>query len=80
MKYIDVQKMDAKEWDGRTVFEVIAVHGKEEYSQGLYGSLDLAVGSVAGSPMLGSVAGRGMGQTPSNRTKFKIVERRVIEE
>ena len=80
MKYIELQKMDAKEWDGRTVFEVIAVHGKEEYSQGLYGSLDLAVGSVAGSPMLGLVAGKDLVQTPSNRTRFKIVERRVIEE
>lgn len=80
MRYIDIKRLDAKEWDGRTVFEVISVHGKDEYSQGLYGTEELAVKSIALSPMIGTVTGRGINQTLSNRTKFKIIERRVIEE
>lgn len=80
MKYVDIKRLDDKEWDGRTVFEVISIHGKEEYSQGLYGQIDLAIKSLALSPLVGTVTGRGVGQTLSNHTRFKIVERRVIEE
>ena len=79
MKLVDFQKLN-EDWDGRTVFEVFSIHGKTEYSQGLFGSYELAVRSLALSPMLGGVGGRGISQTPSNSTKFKIVERRVIED
>lgn len=79
MRIVSFQRIDKKDWDGKTVFEVFSVKGKNEYSQGLYATEELAVKSIAASPMFGGI-GRGFGQTPSNSTAVKIVERRLIED